>query len=547
MRTFTKATRKRKSFALLICQFGMAASVLTFWGCELLGSGTIKNDDSYTWPEPSISLLPCQESAADFSLPDTTGTGTRLKLIPSSLNQPFGQVDSIVVLVTTADGELDKTANGQFTISAGGMAELITKREVKNGEGSFLLKFTQEGLLSVQGSFHGTDSLQTSQPIKVYRPQLPIWQLEIDPVYLTEMFQDVWGRFKRTAKLVVDGVEYKTEVRLHGGTSRDFRKKSFRFDLMGGRRLPDGTDHLILRAEFADKSLLRNHLAMEMFNQGTWIPAPKTEMVHFRLNHRYYGVMWHVERIDKEFLRSRDYNPNGSMYEADPPLEISTPGGNLTPVSDPSLYPRIYDHKAGYINYTDLIDLIEGTLTSKDASFESEISSKVKVNNVLVYLALLAVIQNQDHIKKNYYLYRDPEALDERWMFFPWDLDLSMGHLWSEQFDVLDERIITDASIYVGEKTEFGSFYNPLFYRLWDVPEYKETYLRFINTLLERVFTIEFINSRIENVLCRGAPDIAGDNHKRASNAEYLARVEELRTFVKDRKAYLIGTFLGSI
>lgn len=71
-----------------------------------------------------------------------------------------------------------------------------------------------------------------------------------------------------------------------------------------------------------------------MVRNGTWLEVPDAEPVHFRINNRYYGVMWRVERIDGDFLRLRELNTKtGSLYEADPANERALPGGNLAPLT----------------------------------------------------------------------------------------------------------------------------------------------------------------------------------------------------------------------
>jgi spore coat protein H len=157
------------------------------------------------------------------------------------------------------------------------------------------------------------------------------------------------------------------------------------------------------------------------------------------------------------------------------------------------------------------------------------------VDQYLVYLATMAVIQNTDHIKKNYFLYRDPDAADDRWIIIPWDLDVSFGHLWTEEHDVWDETMFFD------EPVEFTNYRNHLIEKLLIQPPFLVRYYDFVDHILDTTFTPEFINGRIENALCRGTPDIIADEKKRAENTEYLDRVQELRDFVDKRRAFILS------
>jgi spore coat protein CotH len=151
----------------------------------------------------------------------------------------------------------------------------------------------------------------------------------------------------------------------------------------------------------------------------------------------------------------------------------------------------------------------------------------------LAYLAAMAIVGNADHIKKNYYMYRDPESADDRWRFFPWDLELTFGHLSTEDNDVLDEDIFVDMS------PEFTDFRNRLIEKIFYHPRFLVRYYGILDWILEQTFDRGFIAPRIEHAVCLGTPDILADSVKRADNDEYLERVAELHDYVDGRRAFL--------
>ena len=98
----------------------------------------------------------------------------------------------------------------------------------------------------------------------------------------------------------------------------------------------------------------------------------------------------------------------------------------------------------------------------------------------------------------------------------PGDLDLSFGHLWSEENDVLEEAIVSDAEIFTGERSlERGDF--------------------------NQVVTRQCAQADLQRMLRCATPDIAADRNKRASNAEFLQRVAEIGDFL-DARALYVGT-----
>jgi hypothetical protein len=151
----------------------------------------------------------------------------------------------------------------------------------------------------------------------------------------------------------------------------------------------------------------------------------------------------------------------------------------------------------------------------------------------------MAAIQNVDHVRKNYYLYRDPAGA-RGWQILPWDLDLSFGHLWSEEAGVLDETIHSDADIFVGVKTpEQGGFYNQQITRVLGFPSYRASFRERVGQMLSQVVTRERAEADLQRMLRCATPDIAADRNKRATNGEYLERVAELGDFLDARAAYV--------
>lgn len=362
---------------------------------------------------------------------------------------------------------------------------------------------------------------------------LPVWELDVDPAQLAEVYADPHADRHVEARLRVDGVARAARIRLHGGTSRDFVKKSFRIDLPKGQEI-GGRRHLILRGEWNDKSLLRTYLGYELFRHTTWLPTPAASFVHLRLNDEFYGVMLHVERIDRDFLRARRLDAAGTLIEADPPLGGDF--GDLAPMT-PGAYAAVYDVK-GDGTLDPLRDLVERVLTMKPSAFAAEAPQAIAVDDVLVYLAAMAVLQNHDHVRKNYYLYRPSDA-SGRWMVLPWDLDLTFGHMWTPAEDVVGEQLVTDADPFAGATLSGPGQRNVLTERLLGIPELRARMLQMARRIAARTAAPGFLDARIEYVQCLAGADIQADPRKRATNDEYPARVEEIRQFMARRRAFL--------
>lgn len=211
----------------------------------------------------------------------------------------------------------------------------------------------------------------------------------------------------------------------------------------------------------------------------------------------------------------------------------------MEPLDTPLDYEAVFGIRKGEehgVFPADIQSLVEDVLTIEDdETFIESVEEVVDTESVLVWMAANSVLQNADHVKKNHYMYRDPEG-DVRWRHLPWDFELTLGHHWSEENEALEETVYVGTGIYEGQ---CPGYCNRMMSRLWEVPAYQEMFFSQIGYLLDHTFRSEFIADRIDNALCLGTMDILADPNKRASNEEYLARVNEIRDFVVGQREAL--------
>jgi len=490
------------------------------------------------WPIVSPPGPTCTQPTT-FTMPDLPVANGEIIISASADLQPTGTIEKLLIEIKHEYiASIDTLSDTSVQIITDSTTLLIKSTLLKSGKAAAWVKFTTPGIHTITARIiHSDDTLSGAVSVMAFIPSIPIAEMEISDNDMETILKNPYEKILVPAAFLYNGIRYGASVRIHGGSSRDYPKKSFRFDLSNGLTLPDNHNHIILRAEWNDKTMMRNYIAMETARYGTWLPVPQTEPVHFRVNQRYYGVMWKVERIDADFLRARALDRAAyNLYEADPDIACFVPGADLSPRASIDDYRCAYKLQKGTQDYTDLISLIQTTLQLPEEQFADVINDSLRVNDLLIYFALMAVIQNQDHIKKNYYLYHTTSSADNRWTIFPWDCELTFGHLWTEQYDVLDESIFTDSPL------EFGALtppFNTLFVRLYNIPAYRQRFNEMVLHLVNTVFTETFVNNCIDRILCKASPDILADKNKRATNGEYLQRVDEIRQFVKSRRVWI--------
>ena len=510
---------------------------------EVLPLSAPSSGGSIQWPKAFATLPTCAELVDAATIPALTPMTGLLRAEPSGNATPIGEVESIEITVFDAAGDLDPGANGALTVQLGPGLTLVEAAPLVAGQATLLVRVGAVGpsplTVTAPSGAGAAAGAQISVGLRGYQSALPRLHLTIAPLdfqaLLADPNADVWVPATLREVVGADDATHPARLRLHGGSSREFGKKSFRVELLQGHRLLDGRWRLVLRAEFVDKSQLRNWLSLDMMRSATWLPASRARHVHLRLNQAYWGVMLDVERVDADFLQRVGLERNGSLYEGDPPRTLSNPGANFTPLGSMDTYRTVYTHHSGPWQHDDLVVLISDVLQRSDEELAKDVDKILAVDDVLVYWAMMVLIQNADMVRKNFYFYRGVDGSDKRWRFLPWDMDLSWGHLWSEENDILEEAIYTDQPLWIG-KNNGGPFYNHLIDRLWKLPQWRARYLWILGELVKTSFDPTLLAPRIDAMACQIAPDVLADRRKRASNAEWAQRVQEVQDFVVARR-----------
>ena len=230
------------------------------------------------------------------------------------------------------------------------------------------------------------------------------------------------------------------QVRVHGGSSRDFRKLSLRIKLEDGSdELAWGDQHIVLRAEYNDPTMMRNVLSHLLFERTTSLPQSRWRYVWLTVNGQTQGLYVQVERHRESMLNRWGRSDTAPRYESDPPLGSASSGsGSLVTLDSRDEYWDSYELKGG-ASYSPLITLIEddlGMMSQQDwlnLDRAQRLAKHLDWGEYLRYLAVMTRIQNLDHIRKNFIITRQLGTRQEpRWELHPWDLDLSWGCLYND-------------------------------------------------------------------------------------------------------------------
>ncbi len=334
--------------------------------------------------------------------------------------------------------------------------------------------------------------------------QLPIIHWFIDPSRYELALQHAHTDLTEPAAFVYNGEVYDSvQCRVRGGSARWWPKLHWKFvmpkahDLNIGPYLPRPIDRFNLQGSYSDKTYLREILSWESFEQAD---VPSNRMFHVRLhqNRQFFGLYLFLEQPDDDWLARHGLSEEAAHYKA----ASENADGSATTMPE-ELEARYEKESRETEDYFDLWEFLRSVSSADGESRRGYLFDHIDIPEMVNYLAVNAVIHNNDHIAKNYYLYRDTEGTG-RWRMFPWDLDLTFGrhYLGAPQDElglVLNDTIWADVDVIPGREDVspghplFGNsrhqkwdfLWNRIIDALFQEADIREMYFRRLRTLMD--------------------------------------------------------------
>lgn len=246
----------------------------------------------------------------------------------------------------------------------------------------------------------------------------------------------------------------------------------------------DGQRKLNYQGLWTDKSLVREKLAYEVFNNLGY-PACRDEFVRLHANGQYYGLFTAVENVDERFLSRHGLDSDGNLYKSISSNEGPDQGG-------PSFWEKKTNEDG---DHSDLEAFLKDLNAAPITSLRTFFPTRIYEERLIDYQVGQILIDNLDHTSHNHYIHRDPAS--GKWTLFPWDLDLTFGK--SGVFD--DGEIIPGFTPWFGTAVD-GEFQSYLLDRFFSDAGswYRRAYLiRLFDQLQER-FTEERYAARLDEL-----------------------------------------------
>ena len=282
--------------------------------------------------------------------------------------------------------------------------------------------------------------------------------------------------------LEIDGAVLKdVAVRYKGSgtyiTSAQGAKRPFKIDLgkhVDGQTFK-GVKRLTLNNNVMDATAARDAMSYAVY-RAAGVPAPRTAYAELSLtvpgkyDKEFLGLYTLVETIDKPFLADHFGSSKGLLVKPERRgSNTSARSGSLTRSSTAQDH-REQEGPKRLIAFTRLVQKDDA------ATFAKKIDSFLDVDEFLRFLASTVLLSNMDSfigLNHNWMLYLDPKA--DRFVFLPWDLDLSYGAF----FPIGTPQQLMDLSI---EKPYAGT--NKLISRLFENEKHYAAYKGHLKKLM---------------------------------------------------------------
>ena len=451
------------------------------------------------------------------------------------LNHP----DTAVLLLVTTDGR-DPTHHDRFT------APSLTIRAPRTAVVKSRLLHPDGTLGPVQ-----TDSYFVGIP-----SDLPLLSISTEPenlfgaqgIYHEDNSQERGRSWEKSATAVYvdpladrdsDARQWQSDVglRLHGGNSRTFAKKSFRLyfrDEYGLGQLefplfdsaPNSFDKLVVHASGQDIgefsrtwTLMHNHLAGEVAREMGLV-APRSRPVLLFLNGEPWGIYYLRERPDEQFLRD--------TYAVETPMLLSSPdtdGRESIPPADRAAWDALLEYAAVH--------------DFRDPAVYAYIQTQIDLNSFIDYHILQLYSANADWPTHNYQLFR-PDVPAGRWYWLVWDMDYTFGL--EPRFDLYPSSTAENNTIeQLFELTDIGTGggHTLLFRRLWTNADFWARFTARQDELLETILSPEAMLARIEAHTAVLAPEIWHEEARWESRSRWETGIQTMREFVQKRPEVL--------
>jgi hypothetical protein len=328
---------------------------------------------------------------------------------------------------------------------------------------------------------------------------------------------------------------FPAEIRIHGGTSRKRRKKSFRLiysilplngnsphNLLMERGIGYKKTIVVRSGGNNHKFRLRDELFQTLYSEAGGIISNFMPCMLF-VNGEIWGIYNIREKVDEEFLKKR--------FGEDSYDFIRRHGEGLNVISG--------DETA----WEQLLNFFRTHDISKDENFKKA-SERIDISNITDYWLFNIYAGNRDWPHNNIFWFKGRNNKNGKWRWLSWDADMS--------FDKSGKGLKHDtiawaigSKINNREKVSEKRLSSTLVIRsLLNNESYKKEFINRFCDILNFYLVPEKVDKRLDSIIKLSAHDLPKDLMRWSlSEDEYRQNVQNIRNFIYKRPKILLNFF----
>jgi spore coat protein CotH len=327
-------------------------------------------------------------------------------------------------------------------------------------------------------------------------------------------------------------------IRSRGNGSRSGFKPGLRVDIdrYSSTQKFLGLKSFVLRNNIQDPSEMHEWLSMSLFRR-MGLPAPREAFARLFVNNEYVGLYTIVESVDKSFLTRQFGEDSGYLFDYDYPADAAPYYFEDRGRDAASYVPLPFKPETNENNARPevIADMVQAINLSTSAVFRTAVAEFIDVTGFIRHVATEVFLADQDGVlgdwgMNNFFIYRP--AVSNQFRLIVWDKSQAFvqGHAYPIWHNITDVPAANR---------------NRLMNRVLEYPDWRSLYL---DTLLEAgrlssEVPIDTLpgDSRgwLEREIDRGyaliAPSVLADPLKPYTNDEFVASVDYLRFFARER------------
>jgi hypothetical protein len=364
--------------------------------------------------------------------------------------------------------------------------------------------------------------------------------------YWTQLTNNYVSETNIPATMIYDDVIYpNVGIRFRGNTSYttigNSQKKSFSVetDFVDINQELLGYNDLKFNNAHQDPTFMREVLFCRMAARHT--PIAKANYIHLYINNQDWGLYPNVQAVDKQFLSEWFLSNDGARFRAttgangngggSPSWGDGTAAMNFLGTAETS-YQQYYTLSSNDVVVDPWQKLIDAcfSLSTITASNIETVKTKIDIDKVLWHMACENIFTDSDSYiakgKMDYMVYYEPET----------------GRTTSLEYDgnsSFQLNAATSANWSPFKNVNVANY--PLLNKLILIPELRQRYLAHYRAILNETFTTSNSTAIIDELNNQIGALVSTDPKKLYTTAEYISGIPALKSFVTNRRNYLVS------